>query len=433
MQVQISLALGAGNFVFCLLTLPYQTSFFTNFRKYFMNESVLVLNCGSSSIKFAIIDVKSGNTRLSGLAERLNDAQAALKFEYNNTKKEIELSQHCDHKGALKVIDEYLSSFEWVKDSLVAVGHRVVHGGEAFKQSVIITDDVKAAIADVAHMAPLHNPANLLGIESAQQAFPDLPHVAAFDTAFFQTLPEHAYLYALPYELYENHAVRRYGFHGSSHQFVSQEAAKLVNKPLSECNFISAHLGNGCSITAIKDGVAVDTSLGFTPLEGLVMGTRCGDLDPSLPSWLAKELSLNLDQISDLLNKQSGLLGISGVSNDCRTLEKLFNEGDKRAELALTIFCYRLAKYIASYMVATGPLDALVFTGGIGENSAFIREKTISLLANLQFSIDPQANLDKRFGTNGAIHSESSQAIYVIATNEEWVIASEAIRQTSKL
>lgn len=394
-----------------------------------MSECVLVLNCGSSSIKFAIIDVSTGETRLSGLAERLHTAEAELSVKYNGEKQVIPLVSDSDHKTALSVIDKHLSSFDWIAQSLVAVGHRVVHGGEAFTQSVVIDEEVKAAINGVAHMAPLHNPANLLGIESAQQAFPDLPHVAAFDTAFFQTLPKHAYLYALPYSLYENYGVRRYGFHGSSHQFVSQEAAKLVGKDLSECNLITAHLGNGCSIAAIHQGKAVDTSLGFTPLEGLVMGTRCGDLDPSLPGWLANELSLSNDEISDLLNKKSGLLGVSAESNDCRTLEQLASEGDAQAQLALKMFCYRLAKYIASYLVASGPLDGLVFTGGIGENSSFIRSETISLLSNLNFHIDESANTAARFGQDGAIQQASSQPIFVIATNEEWVIAKEAIAQ----
>lgn len=395
-----------------------------------MNKTVLVLNCGSSSIKFAIINADTGETKLSGLAEKLHNSDACLTIKIDGQKEAINLPTNCDHKGALSVIDEKLAALAWVSESLVAVGHRVVHGGEAFTSSVVIDDNVKENIKKVANMAPLHNPANLQGIESAMQAFPALPHVATFDTAFFQSLPKHSYLYALPYKLYEEKSVRRYGFHGSSHQFVSAEAAKLVNKPLSEANLIIAHLGNGCSISAIHQGKAVDTSLGFTPLEGLVMGTRCGDLDPSLPSWLANELNMTPDEVAELLNKQSGLLGISGHSNDCRTLEQLAGEGDERAQLALKIFCYRLAKYIASYLVASGPLDGLVFTGGIGENSSFIRQETISLLVHLGFELDSDANLDKRFGTNGPINTESSYPIFVVATNEEWVIAKEAIEQT---
>lgn len=397
-----------------------------------MSKSVLVLNCGSSSIKLAIIDVDSGLTKLSGLAENLYNVDARLTIkDESDTKHNIKLNENSNHESALTVIDNELSKLAWVSDSLVAVGHRVVHGGEAFTESAIIDDKVIKAIEDVSNMAPLHNPANLLGIKSAMSAFPNLPHVATFDTAFFQSLPKHSYLYALPYQLYTDYGVRRYGFHGSSHKFVSMTASTMIDKPLSECNFITAHLGNGCSITAINKGVAVDTSLGFTPLEGLVMGTRCGDLDPSLPTWIANEFSMPIEKVTDLLNKQSGLLGISGHSNDCRTLEELASKGDERAQLALKIFCYRLAKYISSYMVASGPLDGLVFTGGIGENSAFIREQTIALLEHLGFSINPQANLNNRFGQDGPIHKENSHPIYVIATNEEWVIAKEAIQQAN--
>jgi acetate kinase len=283
----------------------------------------------------------------------------------------------------------------------VAVGHRVVHGGEKFTHSCLINDEVKQAINNMSKMAPLHNPAHVAGIESAQAAFPKLPQVAVFDTAFFQTLPKHAYLYALPYALYEQHGIRKYGFHGSSHYFVSQQAAKLLNKNIEDCNLITAHLGNGCSITAIKHGKAVDTSMGFTPLEGLVMGTRCGDVDASVTTFLIEQLAHSAAQVNALMNKQSGLQGFSQLSNDCRTLEQEQAQGNPQAKLALDMFIYRLVKYIGSYLAVVGPLDALVFTGGIGENSSYIRTQTIAQLAHLGLNIDDKLNTQMSFGRTG--------------------------------
>jgi acetate kinase len=248
-----------------------------------------------------------------------------------------------------------------------------------------------------------------------------------FDTAFFQTMPKHAYLYALPYELYQKHNIRRYGFHGSSHYFVAHETASALKKEITDCNLITAHLGNGCSIAAIRQGKAIDTSFGFTPLEGLVMGTRCGDIDPSLPTYLVEQLGYSVAQVSALLNKESGLLGISKLSNDCRTLEQQAKEGNQQAKLALDMFIYRLVKYIGAYLAVVGPLDALVFTGGIGENSAYIRENTISQLAHMGFQLDPDKNLQMRFGKSGRISHAQSKPIFAIATNEEWVIAKDAM------
>lgn len=392
-----------------------------------MEKYVLVLNCGSSSIKFAIINAATGDSDVSGMAEKLGNEGPRLLIKTDTDKTETQLSAHCGHETALEVIGNYIQTLEAIASCIVAVGHRVVHGGEAFTSAVLVDNDVKQVISNTARMAPLHNPANLLGIESAQSAFPELPHIAVFDTAFFQTMPKHAFLYALPYSIYRDHGVRRYGFHGSSHQYVSLEAATILGKPPEKCNLITAHLGNGCSIAAIHQGKAVDTSLGFTPLEGLVMGTRCGDIDPSLPGWLSQELELSEEQLNDMLNKASGLLGLSQVSNDCRTLEELANDGNEQAQLALKIFCYRLAKYIGSYLVAAGPLDALIFTGGIGENSAFIRKTTIAHLNHMGFELDAEANIENRFGNNGFINTDNSQSIIVIATNEEWVIAKEAI------
>lgn len=393
-----------------------------------MDQYVLVLNCGSSSIKFAIIEAKTGAAPLHGLAENLGTASSRLGFSYQNKQHSAELPADASHQQALAVIADTLKQFEDLSQQIVAVGHRVVHGGETFTHSTLINDRVKQAIGHTSLMAPLHNPANLAGINSAQTTFPNLPHVAVFDTAFFQTMPKHAYLYALPYELYQQHNIRRYGFHGSSHYFVAHEAANFLKKELSDCNLITAHLGNGCSIAAIQQGTAVDTSLGFTPLEGLVMGTRCGDIDPSLPTYLIEQLGYSVAKVSHLLNKKSGLLGISKLSNDCRTLEQQAKEGNQQAKLALDMFIYRLVKYIGAYLAAVGPLDALVFTGGIGENSAYIRENTINQLGHLGFQLDLDKNLEMRFGQSGLISHSSSKPIFAIATNEEWVIAKDAIQ-----
>jgi acetate kinase len=392
-----------------------------------MDQYVLVLNCGSSSIKFAIIEAKTGTSPLHGLAENLGTASSKLGFSYQHKQHDGELPVNTDHQQALAVIADTLKQFEHLSQRIVAVGHRVVHGGEYFTHSTLINEQVIHAIEKTSLMAPLHNPVNLTGINSAQSAFPHLPHIAVFDTAFFQTMPKHAYLYALPYELYQQHNIRRYGFHGTSHYYVAHEAAKALKKALGNCNLITAHLGNGCSIAAIRQGKAIDTSLGFTPLEGLVMGTRCGDIDPSLPTYLIEQLGYSASEVSELLNKASGLLGISKLSNDCRVLEKQANEGNQQAKLALDIFIYRLVKYIGAYLAVVGPLDALVFTGGIGENSAYIRENTINQLQHLGLELDADKNLEMRFGQSGLISHTGSKPIFAIATNEEWVIAKDAM------
>jgi acetate kinase len=392
-----------------------------------MDQYVLVLNCGSSSIKFAIIEAQTGITPLSGLAENLGTSSSRLNFKYDKSQHNGELPADANHHQALAVIADTLKKFEHLSQQIVAVGHRVVHGGETFTHSTLVDDQVKQAIEQTSLMAPLHNPANLAGITNAQETFPHLPHVAVFDTAFFQTMPKHAYLYALPYELYQQHNIRRYGFHGSSHYFVANEAAIALKKDVTDCNLITAHLGNGCSIAAIRQGKAIDTSFGFTPLEGLMMGTRCGDIDPSLPTYLVEQLGYSVAQVSALLNKKSGLLGISKLSNDCRTLEQQAKEGNQQAKLALDMFIYRLVKYIGAYLAAVGPLDALVFTGGIGENSAYIRENTISQLTHMGFQLAPDKNQQIRFGKSGLISSPNSKPIFAIATNEEWVIAKDAI------
>jgi acetate kinase len=308
------------------------------------------------------------------------------------------------------------------------IGHRVVHGGEHFSGACPVNDDSLEALKEHIHLAPLHNPVNLLGIEAAQAAFPGLEQVMVFDTSFHQTMPKRAYLYALPYELYKEHGVRKYGFHGTSHRYVSEQAALRLNIPLENTALITAHLGNGCSATAVLGGKSVDTTMGLTPLEGLVMGTRIGDVDPSLHQYLGSRLNMTQQEISDLLNKQSGLLGLSGQTNDMRELLRLEATGDAQAHVAVEVFCYRLAKAIVSLMVGLGRLDALVFTGGIGENSKPVRARTIELLGFLGLSLDPDLNEINGVDQNGRITSSTSPCALVIPTDEELVIARDTAR-----
>ncbi len=397
--------------------------------------NVLVINCGSSSIKFALIDTASGEQIVSGLAERLGEEGAMLNWKVDGHKDKGPIPG-ADHAVAMRHISARLEEVaqarygESVAVRLRGIGHRVVHGGEAFTASTVIDESVLAAVEACNHLAPLHNPANLLGIRSAQALFPDLPQVAVFDTAFHQTLPRYAYLYALPYEYYTELGVRRYGFHGTSHRYVTQKAAQFLGKPYTDCALISAHLGNGCSAAAVLNGHSVDTTMGLTPLEGLVMGTRSGDVDPSLHSFLAGALGLSLSEITDILNKRSGMLGLSGLSNDLRTLEDAAAEGNERAIMAIDVFCYRLAKQIAGLAVGLsvglgGKIDALVFTGGIGENSPLVRSKTLGHLAVLGFQVDPVRNESLPRGAHGPINQPNSPAVLVIPTDEELMIAQD--------
>ncbi|NKF52459.1 acetate kinase [Shewanella sp. WXL01] len=393
------------------------------------DKLVLVLNCGSSSLKFAVIGAESGEEHISGLAECFGLEDSRIKWKFNGAKNEASLGAFTAHREAVEfIVDKILAEQPQLAEHIQAIGHRIVHGGEKFTRSVIITDEVIKGIEDCASLAPLHNPAHLIGIRAAMASFPALPQVAVFDTAFHQTMPETAYMYALPYKLYREHGIRRYGMHGTSHLFVSREAAKALNKSVEDTNVIVAHLGNGASVTAVKGGKSVDTSMGLTPLEGLVMGTRCGDLDPSIIFHLVNQLGYTLDEVNNLLNKQSGLLGISELTNDCRGIEEGYEEGHKGATLALEIFCYRLAKYIASYSVPLGRIDAVVFTGGIGENSDVIREKVLNHLAIFNFSVDAEKNTAARFGNEGVITTDDSTVAMVIPTNEEWVIAEDSIK-----
>ncbi|GAB2520395.1 acetate kinase [Microbulbifer agarilyticus] len=392
---------------------------------------VLVLNCGSSSLKFALIDPRNGNASLSGLGDALGHSAPTVSWKIGGDKHSATLKEGAKHTEVIEfVVTNILAAQGALLQDVSAIGHRIVHGGEKFSHSVRINDQVIRAIQDCVALAPLHNPAHLQGIEAATKAFPGLPQIAVFDTAFHQTMPRQAYIYALPYELYEEHGIRRYGMHGTSHRFVAERAAAILGKARADVNIISAHLGNGASIAAIQAGKSVDTSMGLTPMEGLVMGTRCGDIDPGILLHLGVRLDYCAKEINDLLNKKSGLLGISQLSNDCRALEQAAAEGHRGAQLALDIFCYRLAKYIASYHAVLSMVDALVFTGGIGENSSWIRENVLKRLRGLGYQINQVRNLEMRFGAEGAIEDvsddSSSPKVLVIPTNEEWVIARDA-------
>lgn len=386
-------------------------------------HAILVINCGSSSLKFAVIEPTQGLERLSGLAECLGSIDAKIKWQQpSQSKNQRNLPEHADHKAAMATIVDLLSELA-LTPSIVAVGHRVVHGGEQFSDATLINDDVITAVSQLASLAPLHNPVNLIGIHAAKSAFSALPQVAVFDTAFHQGMAEHAYLYALPYRWYQEHGIRRYGFHGTSHYFVGQQTVKQL--ALSQQHgVITVHLGNGCSVCAIENGRSIDTSMGMTPLEGLVMGTRSGDIDPGVIIHLQQHYHMTASEIDELLNKQSGLLGLSEISNDCRTLEQAYQQGDRQAALAINVFCYRIARYIASFAGILPRLDAITFTGGIGENSALIRNKVLNYLAGLHFRVDEQANLTARFGQAGVIAQNSHGCqVFVCPTNEEWVIA----------
>ncbi|MBU2871273.1 acetate kinase [Colwellia sp. E2M01] len=401
----------------------------SKFKQLSPSDSILVINCGSSSVKFSLIKPDNGETLLSGLAERLLTDEAVIKIEQNDEKNSYQLPSPYNHQAALEVLVEQLQCLNLV-ENIGAIGHRVVHGGEQYSQPTLITPEVEQEIKQLSALAPLHNPANLIGIKACQAAFQNLSQVAVFDTAYHQTMPEKAYIYGISYSLYEAHSIRRYGFHGTSHYFVAKQAAKQLNKPIEQCNLISAHLGNGCSITVIKNGKSVDTSMGMTPGEGLMMGTRCGDLDSGIIFHLVNSLGYSIEDVDKLVNKESGLLGISGLSNDCRVLQAaMIDDNNEQAKLALTVFCYRIAKSIASYSASLTELDGLILTGGIGENSSWVRSEVIKQLSLLNFVLDEEKNEATRFGASGNIATSSSRPCLVITTNEEWVIA----EQTSQL
>lgn len=387
-------------------------------------RNILVINCGSSSIKFALVDPDQAQFALSGLAERLGSTEAQLRWQLGDSKQHLALPA-ADHRAALAQLLPLVQHA--AGGQLHGIGHRVVHGGEHFTAACRLDPVSLSVIRATAPLAPLHNPANLLGIEAAFKLFPDLPQVAVFDTAFHQTMPEHAYRYALPEPLYREHGVRRYGFHGSSHRFVSRRAAELSGLAVAASSWLVAHLGNGCSTCAVVNGQSRDTSMGLTPLEGVVMGTRSGDVDPNLHSHLARTLGWNLEQIETLLNQGSGLLGLSGLSNDMRSLEQAREQGHPGATLAIEVFCYRLAKSLAAMSCALTQLDGLIFTGGIGENSALIRSKTVAHLKLFNLALDQQANARTIAGLAGPIQAAGHPLVLVVPTDEERQIALDTL------
>lgn len=398
------------------------------------SKLVLVLNCGSSSLKFAIIDPINGEEQLSGLAECFHLPEARIKWKIDGTKNEAALGSGAAHSEAMAfIVNQILTAKPELAQAISAIGHRIVHGGEKFTKSVIINDEVVEGIKASIPFAPLHNPAGIIGLEEAKKAFPHLndKHVAVFDTAFHQTMPVEAYLYALPYNLYKEHGIRRYGAHGTSHYYVSQQATKELNKSIDKLNVITCHLGNGGSVTAVVNGQSVDTSMGLTPLEGLVMGTRSGDIDPAIVFHLHDALGMSVDQINRLLTKESGILGLTEVTNDCRYVEDNYDT-KADAKRAMDVYCHRLAKYIAAYCaLMEGRLDAIIFTGGIGENSALVRELTLKKLSLIGIKYDHERNLAARFGKSGKITTDDSIPALVIPTNEELVIAQDASRLTA--
>lgn len=394
---------------------------------------ILVINSGSSSIKFQLLQMDNESVLASGLVERIGEEEGLLKCTFMPGSAKPKVAKIAepipDHNKGMLLVVNLLSDTEYGvlsgKDDIGAVGHRVVHGGEDFHQPAVINDEIMAAIEKNIPLAPLHNPANIDGIRVAQELFPGVPQVAVFDTAFHQTIPEHAYHYALPYELYEKERIRRYGFHGTSHKFVASECAKLMGKPPGELNIISIHLGNGCSMTAIKNGESIDTSLGLTPLEGLVMGTRSGDVDPAIHAFLARNCGMDIEAIDSMLNKDSGLKGLCGM-NDMRDIHEAIAAGNERAKLALDVQTYRNKKYIGSYMAALGRVDAIIFTAGIGENDEIVRAKSIEGLENFGIVVDLEVN-DQRIKKPTLLSTpESLVQIWGIPTNEELAIAREA-------
>lgn len=392
---------------------------------------VLVINCGSSSIKYQLINTDEKETLCKGLVERIGAVTSIIRQEWKG-EKVIKKSLALDnHASALKTIMELLLKAE--NDALQslseieAVGHRVVHGGETFKDSVLIDDFVEEAIQEAFDIAPLHNPPNLQGIRAAKAHLPNVPHVAVFDTAFHQTLPTEAFLYGIPNRLYRRYKIRRYGFHGTSHYYVSRKYYKMTGTPKKGSKLITCHLGNGASITAIKDGKSIDTSMGFTPLEGLLMGTRSGDIDPSILFYLIEKEELSLSNVHALLNKHSGLLGLSGYAADMRDLISEAEDGDRRSQEAIDVFCYRAKKYIGSYAAALNGVDGIIFTGGIGENSPYIRQKIVENLEYLGVDLDVQKN-EKVPAENKISTDDSKVDIYAIPTNEELVIAIDAAK-----
>lgn len=400
---------------------------------------ILVLNCGSSSVKFQLIRtsleaIEDGTEQklAKGNISKIGMTTSSVSFQAEGRPPVKETPVILEHRVAIERVLELLTDPDVgilkEREEIEAVGHRVVHGGEKFSKSTVINEEVREKIVECIELAPLHNPHNVRGFEIAHDLLPDVPHVAVFDTAFHQTMPERAYLYGLPMVIYRRHGIRRYGFHGTSHRYLTWRMEKLLAKPREEFNLITCHLGNGCSLAAVKKGESIDTSMGFTPLEGLVMGTRSGDLDPAVILHIMAKEELTLHEANTLLNKHSGLIGVSGVSNDMRELVKEAQRGDQHAQTAIDLFCYRLKKYIASYFGALAGADAIAFTGGIGENAPVVRGKACEGLEALGVEIDPERNENLNGGEGRISTDDSKVAVYVVPTDEELVIARDTVR-----
>jgi acetate kinase len=393
---------------------------------------ILVINSGSSSIKYQLFDMTARTVLASGVLEQIGETQSRLTHQTRNAQGEmdeiVKTDAVADHQAGFQLIGAVLSESGAVQDTnaLSGIGHRVVHGGKEFKEPTLINDRVIQTIRRLSPLAPLHNPANLTGIEVAMQNAPDVPQVAVFDTAFHQSIPIYAFRYAIPQDLYEAHHVRRYGFHGTSHDYVTKQAARLLDRPLDSLNLISLHLGNGASAAAVKGGKSIDTSMGMTPLEGLIMGTRCGDIDPAIIFYLKRETGLARDEVESILNQDSGLKGICGV-NDMRQIEELSRDGNSQARLAIEMVCYRIKKYIGAYYAVLGRLDALIFTAGIGEKSPLIRAGACRGLSHLGIEIDPEKNNQKSKKAFEIQTRGSTVKVLVIPTNEEFEIAEQTL------
>lgn len=394
--------------------------------------NILVINCGSSSLKYQLIDSESENVLAKGLCERIGINGSAITHQPAGGEKVTEETDMPNHTVAVKLVIEKLTDKEVgviaSLDEIGAVGHRIVHGGEKFASSVIITDEVLKQVEDCNDLAPLHNPANLVGINSCREVMPDVPMVGVFDTAFHQTMPKKAYMYGLPYEYYEKYKVRRYGFHGTSHDFVSERAAEILGKDIKDLKIIVCHLGNGASVSAVKNGESVDTSMGLTPLEGLIMGTRSGDMDPAILTFIAEKEGLTAEEVLNIFNKKSGVLGLSGgLSSDFRDLGKAAEEGNQKAKDALETYAYRVAKYIGAYAAAMSGVDVIAFTAGIGENNAEVREMVGEYIGFLGTNINKERNRIR--GEEVILSDEGAKVtVMVIPTNEELAIARETVR-----
>ncbi|HHV46204.1 MAG TPA: acetate kinase [Tissierellia bacterium] len=397
--------------------------------------NVLVINCGSSSLKYQLIDMTNEEVRAKGLVERIGIEGSRVKHTTVGKEQVVIEEPMKDHRRALELVLNALVNPEYgaIKsmDDIYAVGHRVVHGGEEFANSAIIDERVMEALNACIELAPLHNPPNIMGIEACKELMPNTPMVAVFDTAFHQTIPPENYIYPLPYEYYEKYRIRKYGFHGTSHKYVSQRAAEILGKPIEELNIITCHLGNGSSVCAVKGGKSIATSMGFTPLEGLAMGTRCGDIDPAIILFLMEKEKLSFDEVNTLLNKKSGVLGISGISSDFRDLEEEAEKGNERALLALKVFCNRVKEYIGAYSALLCNVDALVFTAGIGENSPTVREHICEGLDCINIKLDRELN--KIRGKEAIVSRDlTSVPVLVIPTNEELMIARDTVELVKK-